>query len=64
MNPKKDFDKRAEKPGLRLSAGQLPQGKSKQTEKVKGVLQKFRKHPKYPQLSQQLNKLGLMQGFS
>lgn len=25
---------------------------------------KFRKHPRYPQLAQQLNKLGLMQGFT
>jgi hypothetical protein len=25
---------------------------------------KFRKHPRYPQLAQQLNKLGLNQGFT
>ena len=46
-----------EEKGLRC--GQLPEGKSKQGEKIKGIIQRFRRHPRYLAFSQYLGKLGL-----
>ena len=33
-------------------------------EKIKSIIQRFRKSPKYPQLANFLNKIGLMQGIN
>ena len=49
-------ESRVEDKGLRF--GQLPEGKSKQAEKIKLIIQKFRKHQKHNQLNQHLTRLG------
>jgi hypothetical protein len=49
----------SDKSGLRFS--QLPEGKSKQSEKIKNILQKFRKHNKYLTLSQYFARMGFLQ---
>lgn len=62
MAPRTDmFKGEGEKTGLRFS--QLPEGKSKQGEKIKSILQRFRKHSKYQTLAQHLQRIGVMQGF-
>lgn len=50
-----------DKAGLRFS--QLPEGKSKQAEKIKNIIQRFRKHYKYGQLASHLQKIGFMNSF-
>jgi hypothetical protein len=50
-----------DKAGLRFS--QLPEGKSKQAEKIKNIIQRFRKHYKYSQLAQHLQRIGFMSAF-
>ena len=47
--------------GLRF--GQLPEGKSKHAEKIKAILQKFRKHQKYNSLAQYMQRIGLLSAF-
>jgi hypothetical protein len=50
-----------DKAGLRFS--QLPEGKSKQAEKIKSILQRFRRHYRYPALAQYLQRMGFMNSF-
>ena len=50
-----------DKAGLRCS--QLPEGKSKQAEKIKNIIQRFRKHPKYSAFSQHLQRFGFNNAF-
>jgi hypothetical protein len=50
-----------DKAGLRFS--QLPEGKSKHAEKIKIIIQRFRKHNKYGQLAQHLQRIGFMSAF-
>ena len=50
-----------DKAGLRFS--QLPVGKSKQGEKIKNILQRFRRHHKYTALAQYLQRMGFMNSF-
>ena len=40
------------------------EGRNRQMEKIKSIIQRFRKSSKYPQLSNFLNKIGLMQGIN
>lgn len=62
--PMKDLGKSevgVDKAGLRFS--QLPEGKSKQGEKIKNILQRFRRHFRYPALAQYLQRMGFMNSF-
>ena len=40
------------------------EGKSRQMEKIKNIIQKFRKHPKYTTLANYLGKIGLLQAVN